>query len=197
MEKDRIDELEQALCRAGRISEDALASRIQEIGFFCLRCGECCSGEDNSVVAFPGEIRRIMAAAGLDWLEVAGPPEEGEWDSNGRFHTLEWRLRKEGLACRFFEGGCCRIYRDRPVLCRTYPFYLDEGVLRVSECRGLGGAIGRDEAERMAAELLQRYTTEIKEAISLLQMYRDFTRGPAAAGGAVIVHDSEGEHVLR
>jgi len=39
METDRIDELERALCRAGRISEDTLASRIQEIGFSVCDAG--------------------------------------------------------------------------------------------------------------------------------------------------------------
>ncbi|HNX39138.1 MAG TPA: YkgJ family cysteine cluster protein [Methanothrix sp.] len=193
-QKDRIGELEQSLVRAGRISAATLASRIQEIGFCCLGCGECCRGEDNSVVVFPREVRRIMEATGLAWLEVAGPPDEGEWDGEGCYHTLEWRLSKDGLSCRFLEGGRCRIYQDRPLLCRTYPFYLDDGILRVSECRGLGGRIDREEAERLAAELLRRYTTEIEEAISLLKMYRDFARGPAAEGGATIVHDSEGEH---
>ncbi len=192
--EDRISQLQKAFVEAERISAASLASRIQEIGFSCTGCGECCQGEDNSVVVFPREIRRIQTATGLAWLEVAVPPDEGEWDCQGQFHTLEWRLKKEGLSCRFFEEGRCRIYQCRPLLCCTYPFYLDGGVLRHSECRGLGEEIDRVQAEQIAAELLRRYLTEIQEAIALLQKYRDFERGPTAQGEAIVVHDSEGEH---
>jgi hypothetical protein len=52
------------------------------------------------------------------WLEVVGPPEEGEWDRDGCFHTLEWRLRKdgasEGASCRFYHDGRCSIYPAGP-----------------------------------------------------------------------------------
>jgi hypothetical protein len=93
------------------ISPAKLASRIEEIGFACQKCGECCSGEDNSVVVFPREVRAIQGATGLDWLEVARPPEEGEWDREGWFHTLEWRLKKEGASCRSYETGRCDFER--------------------------------------------------------------------------------------
>jgi Fe-S-cluster containining protein len=194
---ERIAELELVLRRAGEISLGSLAAAILEIGFSCRLCGECCRGEDNSVVVFPQEIRSIQDATGLAWQEVAGPPQEGEWDREGCFHTLEWRLVKDGPSCRFFDKrGRCSIYPNRPLLCRTYPFYLDEGVLRVSLCRGLGGSIDLAGAERIAAQLLRRHITEIQESIALLQRYRDFERGPAVDGGAIIVHDSEGEHRL-
>ena len=135
-----------------------------------------------------------MIATGLPWLEVVGPPEEGEWDKDGCFHTLEWRLKKEGESCRFYQNGRCSVYRDRPMLCRTYPFYLDNGELMCSECRGLGGKIESDEADKMAEQLILRYLFEIQEAIALLERYRDFERGEAKKGGGCIVHDSEGEH---
>lgn len=198
-----IANLKMALVRAEGLCALKLASQIQEIGFQCLGCGECCRGDDNSVIAFPSEIREIMAATDLEWLQVAGPPEEGEWDSSGNFHTLEWRLEKSGLSCRFYkktqcsdEKGVCIIYGNRPLLCRTYPFYLDEGKLYCSECPGLGKRIEADEAESIAKELIRRHITEIKEAIALIERYEDFTRGNPREGGDCIVHDSEGEHKL-
>jgi uncharacterized protein len=192
--QDRISELNEAFLAAKRLSATKLASRIQRIGFHCLRCGECCRGEDNSVVAFPQEIRRILISTGLSWLEVVSPPEEGEWDRDGCFHTLEWRLKKEGKSCRFYQNGRCSVYHDRPMLCRTYPFYLDNDELMCSECRGLGGKIESEEANKMAEQLTMRYLIEIQEAIALLERYRDFERGEAKKGGGCIVHDSEGEH---
>jgi Fe-S-cluster containining protein len=193
-QEDRISELREAFLAAKRISPTKLAAQIQEIGFSCQKCGECCHGQDNSVVVFPFEIRAIQVATGLDWLDVVTPPEEGEWDKEGCFHTLEWRLKKENDSCRFYQNDRCNIYSARPMLCNTYPFYLDNGILQCSECQGLGGKIEPDEALEIAERLIKRYVTEIREAIGLLERYRDFERGEAGKGGGCIVHDSEGEH---
>lgn len=193
----RIAELNEELSEAKKLTPTSLAARIEELGFSCLRCGECCRGEDNSVLVFPREVRRICAATGLAWLEVAGPPEEGEWGRDGSFHTLEWRLKKDGESCCFYQEGRCAIYMDRSLLCRTYPFYLDRGELMHSECRGLGGRIEPGEAEKIAKVLISRQVVEIEEAISLMERYQDFPRDdPTETGGkgGITVHDSEGEH---
>lgn len=196
--RDSIDELlaklRDDLLAAQALSTERLSAQIQEIGFQCLRCGECCSGEDNSVVVFPFEIRRILEATGLDWHDVVEPPKEGEWDSEGIFHTLEWRLRKEGGSCKFYAKCNCKIYGSRPLLCSTYPFYLDSAVLRCSECRGLGRKIQPRKAWKIAALLKKRWIIEICEAIALLEKYEDFERGRPGKKGLCVVHDSEGEH---
>ncbi len=191
--KKHLAELRHKLDAARVLSKDKLAAQIREIGFECIRCGECCTGEDNSVVAFPFEIRRILASTGDTWLETVEPPRIGEWDRQGDFHTLEWRIKKDGASCRFYTGRC-KIYEARPLLCSTYPFYLDNGVLHFSECRGLGRKIGMKESEEIAARLVERYITETAEAIALLERYEDFERGKPSKNGAYIVHDSEGEH---
>jgi Fe-S-cluster containining protein len=192
----KIQDLQAALRAAEEISPEALAAQISDMGFKCLDCGECCRGQDNSVVVFPFEIRAIQVATGLQWLHVVSPPEEGEWDKGGCFHTLEWRLRKENDSCQFYQRGCCSIYPVRPMLCSTYPFYLDCGELMYSECRGLGGKIETIEADKLADLLILRYLSEIREAIALLERYRDFERGEARTGVGCIVHDSEGEHMI-
>ena len=188
------EELHKNLEATKRISIEDLASQIRAIGFECLRCGDCCVGEDNSVVVFPFEIRRILAANGVGWLDAVEPPKIGEWDSSGNFHTLEWRIKKDGESCKFHSIAGCKIYHTRPMLCKTYPFYLDDGTLHCSECRGLGKKIGSDESKRIAALVITRSITEIQEAIALLEKYTDFERGSPTKGRAYIVHDSEGEH---
>jgi uncharacterized protein len=174
-----------------------VAAQIREIGFQCLRCGECCTGEENSVVVFPFEIRRIMGVTGESWQETVEPPSVGEWDRGGNFHTLEWRIKKCEKSCKFhsLEGCRCGIYDARPLLCSTYPFYLEDGNLLSSECRGLGRAIDSREAEKIADLLKERNIVEIREAIHLLENYKDFQRG-CPGNGACIVHDSEGEHKI-
>jgi len=191
----RIAELREDLRRAKSQSRANLAGEIRDMGFSCQGCGECCRGEDNSVLVFPFEIRSIQEATGLSWAEVATPPEEGEWDREGYFHTLEWRLAKVGEACRFYLGGVCAIYPVRPMICCTYPFYLDRGKLMASECRALGREIDDQEAQRLAELLIARQVIEIEESIALLERYRDFPRGPPGKRG-IIVHDSEGVHII-
>ncbi|VVB71485.1 Putative zinc- or iron-chelating domain protein [uncultured archaeon] len=191
-----IAELREDLLAARKLSTENLAQQIQENGFSCQLCGECCQGMDNSVVVFPFEIRRIKAASGLEWLQAAEPPEEGEYDREGCFHTLEWRLKRIDGSCRFYQSGRCSIYEARPLLCSTYPFYLDRGRLQCSLCRGLGCKIDPEKAGEMAELLILRYTTEIEEAILLLEKYQDFERGRPRKGGRCIVHDSEGMHCI-
>jgi Fe-S-cluster containining protein len=189
-------ELRESLEATKRVSLDDLASQIKTIGFECLCCGDCCVGEDNSVVLFPFEIRKILAATGVGWLDAVEPPEIGEWDSQGNFHTLEWRIEKDGESCKFYSETGCKIYQARPMMCKTYPFYLDGGKLRCSECQGLGKDIGSDEAKRIATLVINRSLTEIQEAIALLKRYTDFERGSPTKSRACIVHDSEGEHPI-
>ena len=189
-----IRELKRSYAAALRLSVQSLAQEINDIGFQCLGCGQCCQGDDNSVVVFPFEIRRIRAKTDLDWLQIARPPKDGEWDSNGDFHTLEWRLKKIGSGCRFYQKGKCAIYSFRPLLCRTYPFYLVDGELCCSECSGLGRKMEMDRAREIAGQLILRHITEIKEAIALTERYEDFQRGNCQEDGSYVVHDSEGEH---
>jgi uncharacterized protein len=190
----QIADLHAALEMVKSLSADALATQILDIGFKCLGCGECCSGEDNSVVIFPVEVRDIQAATGLGWLEVVRPPDLGEWDKDGCFHTLEWRLKKESESCRFYENGRCGIYPSRPGLCSTYPFYLDEGVLQYSLCLGIGGVIELAEAKELAERVRRRSVLELMEAIALTEKFEDFERGKSSESGVCVVHDSEGEH---
>lgn len=193
---ERQKELRSSVEATKRISIEDLASQITAIGFECLRCGDCCVGDDNSVVVFPFEIRKILTATGIGWLDAVRPPNVGEWDCHGNFHTLEWRIKKGEGSCKFHSGNGCEIYETRPVICKTYPFYLDEGELHCSECRGLGRKIEYREAEKIAAGIIERRIIELEEAIALLEKYKDFERGKRSEKGACLVHDSEGEHPI-
>jgi len=192
-----LEALRHELQETRDLSLDHLAQQIKALGFQCLRCGECCAGEENSVVVFPFEIRAIRERTGLFWDEVARPPSVGEWDDQGRFHTLEWRLNKEHGSCKFYRDGECRIYGERPLLCKTYPFFLENGVLGVSECIGLGHQIGSDTSQELAALLKRRRIAELEEAIALIEKFRDFSRGLPGRKTICIVHDSQGMHMIK
>jgi uncharacterized protein len=194
--RQRIDYLEKALKEAAKIDEKQLADDIKVTGFKCKKCAQCCKAEygDNTVSVFPHEIRCICEETGLDKEEIVIPTPSEDTDSEGNIHTFEWVLRREG-DCIFLKNGLCQAYGCRPRICKTYPFYLQEGHLMVSECAGLGEEISNEESKRIAALLKERYITETKESILLLERFRGFKLGCRGNGrGNICVHDSEGEH---
>ncbi|MBE0428120.1 MAG: YkgJ family cysteine cluster protein [Nitrospirae bacterium] len=192
--KRRIAHLKKTLEKALEIDETRLACEIKETGFKCIQCGKCCRQHygDNTVAVFPFEVWRICKQTGLKWKDVVIPTPSEDMDSEGNIHTFEWVLRKNG-DCIFLEGGICSVYKNRPYICKTYPFYLYEGRLMVCECDGHGKSMDDLESREMASLLKERYITEIKESISLLEKFNGFSPG---GRGNVCVHDSEGEHWL-
>lgn len=193
MNKAELTRLKKALDKALVIDEKDLAGEIKATGFECRKCAQCCRAEfgDNTVVVFPSEIRRICKKTGIN--DFVLPTPSVDRDSKGNVHTFEWVLKKNG-DCFFLENGLCEIYECRPHICSTYPFYLLDGKLEISDCMGIGGNIGFEESLRLAALLKERYITEIIESIALLEKFKGFIPG---GSGSVCVHDSEGEHWLR
>ena len=185
-----IRRLRKDLKKARAASPDEVAKHLP--AFQCAGCARCCRGAfgDNTVTVFPGEIRAIMAATGRGWGEVAEPEEDGDLDRYGNRQAFEWALRKKPDGdCIFLEGGRCTVYEARPFICRTYPFYLDEGRVGHGECDGLGCGGGPD-SHAMARELIARSTRELEESLALLErLDPDAGRG---ASGLIVVHDSEG-----
>ncbi len=190
--KQRITHLKKTLDEAVKIDENRLAYKIRTIGFKCQHCEGCCKAEfgDNTVLLFPFEIRQICDKTGFQPEDIAIPTPSQDTDSGGNIHTFEWVLGKNE-DCIFLKNGLCEIYECRPFICKTYPFYLMDGRLMISECDGLGIAISNEESQKIAALLKERYIFEIKESISLLERFSGFKPG---GEGNVCVHDSEGEH---
>ncbi|MBU4077154.1 MAG: YkgJ family cysteine cluster protein [Euryarchaeota archaeon] len=193
--KEKINQLKKALNKAAIIDDCAIADEILSIGYKCQQCARCCMEDygDNTVSIFPFEIRRISEKTELKREDIAFPAPSEDRDAAGNIHTFEWALKKNG-DCMFLDNGLCKIYEYRPYICSTYPFYLIEGRLMVSECEGLGGAISKEEAAKMAALLKERYIAEIRESIALLEKFRGFKPG---GRGNICIHDSEGEHWIR
>ncbi|HEY9206740.1 MAG TPA: YkgJ family cysteine cluster protein [Candidatus Methanoperedens sp.] len=192
MKQEELSRLKKALNEAFLIDENKLADEIKTTGFECRRCSQCCKAEygDNTVAVFPSEIRKICETHGLRRTEIILPAPSQDVDSEGNIHTFEWVLEKKEN-CIFLEDGRCKIYECRPYICKTYPFYLLDGKLMVSECGGIGDPISSEDSMEIALLLKERYIAEIKESIALLDKFRGFKPG---GRGNVCVHDSEGEH---
>lgn len=190
----KISNLKKALDKALKIDEKKIAGQIKATGFLCRKCAQCCRAGfgDNTVIVFPSEIKCICEKTGLFRDDFVIPTPSGDRDPKGNIHTFEWVLKKNG-DCIFLKNDLCEIYECRPHICRTYPFFLLDGKLEVSECIGLGGHINNEDSLMLAALLKQRYIKEIMESIALLERFNGFIPGDR---GNVCVHDSEGEHWL-
>ncbi|WP_231593661.1 YkgJ family cysteine cluster protein [Methanosarcina siciliae] len=126
-------------------------------------------------------------------------------DSEGNIHAYGWMLRqKRNGDCIFLEKETnrCRIYPVRPMLCSTYPFYIEGLKLYTCECEGLGGHISTEESRKLAEALLSRYIAELEDTLAMYEKYEDFEKGKEGLeiarnnlekGTCVyVVHDSKG-----
>ncbi|MDO9518415.1 MAG: YkgJ family cysteine cluster protein [Methanosarcinaceae archaeon] len=214
-----IQELEQELTNISNISTGTIASKIEDIGFSCLMCGKCCRHAfgDNRVLLMPNEIQLIANHTTLEAHEIATPatsdvPDSDLIDTDGKIHTFGWMLaRKSNGDCNFIEdaetSNKCKIHDVRPMLCRTYPFYMQDMELHVSECEGLGRKITSEESITIANDVITRYVAEIEDTIALYKKFEDFTTGKdelKITSGNVdekyhvvyVVHDSKGTHEI-
>jgi len=126
-------------------------------------------------------------------------------DCEGKIHAFGWILRrKRNGDCIFLERDTykCRIYPVRPMLCSTYPFYIEGLRLQTCECEGLGSPISKEDSRKMAEDLLFRYISELEDTLGLYENFVDFRRGEKGLELAkksqendtftCIVHDSRG-----
>lgn len=229
-----IDNLKQEIESARKLDPEKLALEIGKIGFSCLHCGKCCRQAfgDNRVMLIPDEIEKIREFTGLSKLELAGPyvPEPHFWvsgrnedhpspelleflqeniDFEGNIHAFGWALRRKiNGDCVFYENSTCRcrIYPVRPMLCKTYPFYIEELKLCTCECEGLGNPISPEDSLKLAKKLLCRYVSELEDVLAVYESYIDFRRGDRGLERAkenleknrsvFVVHDSTGVTII-
>jgi len=103
-------------------------------------------------------------------------------DFEGNIHAFGWILRQKiNGDCIFLEKETsrCRVYPVRPMLCITYPFYLDELKLHTCECEGIGYPISAEDSRKMAENLLFRYISELEDMLAMYENYVDFRSGDA------------------
>jgi len=110
----------------------------------CTKCGACCMDapkRERRILLLPGDLERLREAAG-ETEAYSGPLSGG-----GPFVA---EMRKAGGRCFFLGDSGCRVYPQRPLLCRMYPLWVErEGdllIIRVDgDCPGLGSGEELDE----------------------------------------------------
>jgi Fe-S-cluster containining protein len=101
-------------------------------------------------------------------------------DPEGNIHAFGWMLRrKRNGDCTFLEKETsrCRVYPVRPMLCRTYPFYIEALKLNTCKCEGLGYPISAEDSRKLAKSLLSRYISELEDTLAVYEKYVNFRRG--------------------
>lgn len=223
-----VKSLQEELEAAGSILIGDIASQIRGIGFSCRMCGCCCkrSGGDNRVFITSADMQMLKEC--LECPEDAAIPmlpddmdmyssssvlehlHEFDIDSKGRLNTFGWMLKRKNNGDCFFIGedghNRCGIYANRSMLCRTYPFYIEDGELNISECEGLGGVISDEDSIVLARDLVDRYVTEIKDTILLYENFEGIDTSPDSLdifrknleGGDLVfvVHDCNGRSIF-
>lgn len=144
-----------------------------------MRCGWCCrenfniritstiSRPSNAISVFPEDIRRIIKGTGMKWDEIAQPDIYSCFSDGDKITVIGWLLRRNDKGdCVFYRKNECIIYEWRPMMCRCYPFLMDEHGVEVMHCgSGLGNKITKESADEMA-RMLKRY--EIKKLRSYI-----------------------------
>lgn len=88
--------------------------------FSCVQCGACCSGDPGYVWVTKEERRRIARALGLKSDHL--PRKYAR--RVGFRHSLTERANGDCIFLkRRADGVGCMIYDQRPVQCRTWPFW--------------------------------------------------------------------------
>jgi hypothetical protein len=89
-------------------------------------------------------------------------PEEFSTPTSG-LGSYRYTMRKQEGKCIFLKGVDCQIYDHRPLLCRFYPFYLEQIGAEIfefnssEECLGIGRGkiIEEEDFQAMLVEALK------------------------------------------
>jgi len=207
---DAVSDLKVKKSMADKLSINEIAKQVVSIGFECVRCGECCRARsgDNTVILFPDEIQLIVDTHGMTPGEVCEPSIPQFIDDSGTLHCFEWVLNRHSNGdCIFIRvDNTCMLYQQRPWICSTYPFFLAftnraiKPDIKVSECRGVGRPIKKEDAIKLAELLKGRLLAEITEETRLLENLKGFEdwepiRDYSSQGYqeyTIAVHDSSG-----
>lgn len=122
------------------IPESLFCQIAAQVLFECKNCGECCRGEGYALVD-EGDIREIAKTLGISQSETRSRFTEPDPEKN-----LGCRILKStgSLSCCCFldeKAKKCKIYSNRPRICRTFPMLnadgkSDDAICFYSDCLG-------------------------------------------------------------
>lgn len=133
----------------------------------CLRSGNCCTNFGVCVTSF--DIVRLIKTTSMAPVNfITTIPEQQDRERNEPAVLIDQELVliilqwKKERVCKFYSGSTCTVYTGRPMLCRSYPFYLKDNKfveIRSRACPERWMPDG-DEKEQYLSDL-QRYRKEV------------------------------------
>ena len=93
----------------------------KNIRFECQRCAKCCGDtpeRERKVLMLEREVEQISDITKLEPEEFSTPASRSE--------PYRYKMRKQDGKCIFLKGADCQIYNHRPLLCRFFPFCLEQ-----------------------------------------------------------------------
>ncbi|MDR2600984.1 MAG: YkgJ family cysteine cluster protein [Spirochaetaceae bacterium] len=89
------------------------------IFFSCSKCSSCCRGESGYVFLSREDAQRLGDSCDLKLEEFI--QTYCRWVDDGAEKLLSLK-EKSSYDCIFWKNGCS-VYKNRPLQCRTYPFW--------------------------------------------------------------------------
>jgi Fe-S-cluster containining protein len=120
---DRLQEINEELRGLLAYPPEKFVAIVKEVGFECDLCGKCCTRDFNDhAFLLDDDAERLKD---LDEAALIPAPYYEFCDRNGTFYVSGYAIRaNHNGTCHFLEGGRCRIYKQRPRICRIYPYML-------------------------------------------------------------------------
>lgn len=119
----RLAEAREELAGVKKFPNPEFVGIIKELGFRCELCARCCTKEFNDHVFLLDADLAVIRQIDPDAIVPA--PYYEFCDQKGRFYVSGYALKtKPDGSCIFLENKRCKIYDNRPMICRVYPYML-------------------------------------------------------------------------
>ncbi len=121
-------------------SSDKIVENLKNIDFSCQRCSNCCRKEPGAVFLTENDVHKLAKNLNMaieNFLKECCRSLE----KDGKFVAV--LKEKSNYDCIFWNDGCI-VYEDRPLQCRTYPFWPflveDKKMVELEKkrCKGIG-----------------------------------------------------------
>lgn len=174
----RLTEAREELAGVEEFPDPEFVGIIKELGFRCELCARCCTKEFNDHVFLLDADLAVIRQINPDSVTPAPYPEF--CDQKGRFYVSGYALKtKPDGSCIFLENKRCRIYGNRPSICRVYPYMLhreadDSGKVDWRQISGLNehGSYNSELEDSECREIARE--TRAYEEVYLAQMISFF-----------------------